>query len=183
MADVKPHLHETIDYRYCPRCGGGLELRVVRQKERARPACTRCGLVVYLNPKVAACTVTTVDGGIVLLKRGIEPERGRWVFPGGFVDRGETVPEAAVRETLEEVNLRVGLTGILDVYSFAGNEVVVIVYAAHVLSGRLAPGDEAQAVVAFPPEELPWEELGFESTRAALRDYLHRFYPLVRVPR
>jgi ADP-ribose pyrophosphatase YjhB (NUDIX family) len=181
LSDASPHAHETIDYRFCPRCGGGLELRVVREGLRARPACSRCGLVVYLNPKVAACTITTVEGGIVLLKRAIEPEKGSWVFPGGFVDRGETVPDAAVRETLEEVNLRVGLTGILDVYSFPGNDVVVVVYAAHVLAGRLAPGDEALAVVAFPPEEIPWEELGFESTRAALRDYLRRFYPLVRV--
>jgi ADP-ribose pyrophosphatase YjhB (NUDIX family) len=77
----------------------------------------------------------------------------------------------------------VGLTGILDVYSFPGQEVAVVVYAAHVLSGRLLAGDETEAVRAFPPEELPWDDLGFDTTRAALRDYLRRFYPRVRAPR
>ncbi len=178
-----PHAHEPVEYRFCSRCGAGLETRVVKEGERPRPVCGSCGLVVYLNPKVAACTICMVDGGIVLLKRDIEPQKGRWVFPGGFVDRGETVQDAAIRETLEEVNLRVGLTGILDVYSFPDHEVVVVVYAAHVLSGRLQPGDEAQAVVPFAPEEIPWDDLGFESTRVALRDYLRRFYPHVKSAR
>ncbi len=177
------HSHEPVEYRFCPLCGQALETRVVKEGERPRPACPACGFVAYLNPKVAACTISMVEGGIVLLKRGIEPQKGRWVFPGGFVDRGETVQDAAIRETLEEVHLRVGLTGILDVYSFPGQEVVVVVYAAHVLSGRLQPGEEAQAVVSFAPEEIPWDDLGFETTRAALRDYLRRFYPHVRVPR
>ena len=177
------HAHEPAEYRFCPPCGGRLAWRVVREGDSPRLVCEACGFVLYLNPRLAACTICTVDGGIVLLKRAIEPEKGKWVFPGGFVDRGEPVPDAAIRETREEVNLRVGLTGILDVYSFPGHDVVVVVYAAHVLSGVLRPGDETQAVVAFSPEEIPWDELGFESTRRALRDYLRRFYPRVRLPR
>jgi ADP-ribose pyrophosphatase YjhB (NUDIX family) len=124
-----------------------------------------------------------VDGGIVLLKRSIEPRLGSWVFPGGFVDRGEAVAAAAVRETLEESKLRVTLTGILDVYSFPSSEVVVVVYAAEVVGGTLCAGDECSDARAFPPESIPWGELAFESTRAALRDYVHRFFPRVRVPR
>jgi ADP-ribose pyrophosphatase YjhB (NUDIX family) len=99
------------------------------------------------------------------------------------VDRGEEVPAAAIRETWEEVRLRVGLTGILDAYSFPGQDVVVVVYAAHVLTGQPEVGDEAEAVGSFQPEDIPWDELGFDSTRIALRDYLHRFYPRVRLPR
>jgi 8-oxo-dGTP diphosphatase len=177
MTTVKTENH------FCPRCAHALEPRVVKEGEPPRPSCPACGFVLYLGPKVAACTICTVEGGIVLLKRAIEPQKGKWVFPGGFVDRGEPVPAAAIRETWEEVNLRVGLTGILDVYSFPGQEVAVIVYAADVLSGELQAGDETEAVRAFPPEELPWEDLGFDTTRAALRDYLRRFYPRVRVPR
>src|SRR5204863_8224533 len=135
-----------------------------------------------LDPKVAACTICMLDGGVVLLRRSVEPQVGKWVFPGGFVDRGEAVADAAVRETLEEVNLRVTLTGILDVYSFPSSEVVVIVYAAEVVGGTLGAGDECSAARAFPPESIPWGELAFESTRAALRDYVHRFFPRVRVP-
>jgi ADP-ribose pyrophosphatase YjhB (NUDIX family) len=171
------------DYRFCPRCAGALGPRLIKEGEPERLVCAACDFVFYLDPKVAACTISVIDGGIVMLRRAIEPSLGKWVFPGGFVDRGETVAAAAMRETLEEVNLRVSLTGILDAYSYAGSPVVVIVYAADVVGGRLQACDECLEVRTFPPEEIPWEELAFESTRAALRDYVRRFYPRVRVPR
>jgi ADP-ribose pyrophosphatase YjhB (NUDIX family) len=171
------------DFRFCPRCGGTLQLRALKEGEPSRLVCAACGFVFYLDPKVAACTISTLDGGVVLLKRSIEPALGKWVFPGGFVDRGEAVHEAAVRETLEESGLKVGLSGVLDVYSLPDYEVVVVVYAAEVIGGTLEARDESLEARAFPPESIPWEELAFESTRSALRDYLRRFYPRVRVPR
>jgi 8-oxo-dGTP diphosphatase len=175
--------HVMPRYQFCPRCGKGLEQRRVKDKEPTRLVCVACGFVFYLDPKVAACTICLVDGGVVLLKRALDPQKGKWVFPGGFVDRGESVQAAAVRETLEEVNLRVSLVGILDVYSFPGHEVVVVVYAADVVGGVLEARDESLEAKAFRPEAIPWEQLAFDSTRAALRDYLHRFFPRVRVPR
>jgi ADP-ribose pyrophosphatase YjhB (NUDIX family) len=170
-------------FRFCPRCGGSLEARSLKEGEPSRLVCAACGFVFYLDPKVAACTIFMHDGGIVLLRRAIEPQLGKWVFPGGFVDRGEPVTAAAVRETLEEVNLKVGLLGILDVYSFPESPVVVVVYAAEVLGGTLQACDECDEVKAYPPERLPWDDLAFPSTKAALRDYVRRFYPRVRVPR
>ena len=177
------HPPDPATYRFCPLCASPLERRVVKEGELRRPVCEDCGFVAYSNPRLAAGAIAMVDGGIVLLRRANEPQKGRWVFPGGFVERGEEVSAAAIRETLEEVRLRVGLTGILDAYSFPGQDVVIVVYAAHVLSGRPEVGDETEAVACFKPEDIPWEELGFDTTRAALRDYLRRFYPLVRVPR
>jgi ADP-ribose pyrophosphatase YjhB (NUDIX family) len=170
-------------YRFCPRCAGTLVWRVMKDSEPQRLVCESCGFVFYLDPKVAACTICTVDGGIVLLRRTIEPRVGKWVFPGGFVDRGEQVAAAAVRETREECHLRVTLNGILDVYSYPGSEVVIVVYAAEVVGGELAAGDECDEARAFTPETIPWEDLAFESTRAALRDYIRRYFPRVRVPR
>lgn len=176
------HGQEPPD-RYCPKCGGSLEDRHVKPSEPARLVCVACQNVFYLDPKLAACAIAMLGGGIVLLRRAIEPAKGMWVFPGGFVDRGETVHDAAVREFWEEVGLRVTLTGILDVYSFPGSPVAVAVYAADVAGGELRVGDEAEDVKAFAPEEIPWDELAFDSTRAALRDYLRRFFPRVRIPR
>ena len=177
------HDQPAPDYKFCPRCGQGLTLKSLKDGEPSRLVCGACGFVFYLDPKVAACTISMLGGGIVLLRRGIEPQFGKWVFPGGFVDRGESVQAAAVRETLEEVSLRVSLTGILDVYSVGGNEVAVVVYAADVMGGELKAADEAEEVRAFLPEEIPWDDLAFDSTRAALKDYLHRYFPRVRVPR
>jgi ADP-ribose pyrophosphatase YjhB (NUDIX family) len=176
------HPHDD-EYRFCPRCAAGLSPRSLKDGEPDRLVCSGCEYVFYLDPKVAACTICMVDGGIVLLRRAIEPQYGKWVFPGGFVDRGEQVTEAAVRETLEEVNLRVGISGILDAYSFPGSPVVVIVYAAEVLGGELRAGDESLEVRIFAPEELPWSDLAFDSTRAALREYVRRFFPRVHLPR
>lgn len=171
------------EYRFCPRCAGQLEARRLKPGEPPRLRCPACGFVFYLDPKVAACTIFMIDGGILLLRRSIEPRIGKWVFPGGFVDRGESVDAAAVRETFEECRVRVSLSGILDAYSFPGQDVVVIVYAAHPLAGTPQVGDECSEVRLFAPEELPWSELAFDSTRAALRDYLRRFFPRVRLPR
>ena len=171
------------EYRFCPCCAAALSKRSLKDGEPDRLVCTSCAFVFYLDPKVAACTISLVDGGIVLLRRAIEPQYGKWVFPGGFVDRGEQVTQAAVRETLEEVNLRVGISGILDAYSYPASNVVVIVYAAEVLGGELMAGDESLEVRVFAPEELPWDDLAFDSTRAALRDYVLRFFPRVHLPR
>jgi ADP-ribose pyrophosphatase YjhB (NUDIX family) len=171
------------DYRFCPRCGAGLERRQLKAGEPARLVCQGCGFVLYLDPKLAACTITLVQRGIVLLRRANEPQRGKWVFPGGYVDRGESVLAAAVRETYEEVGLRVAVTGILDVYSTPGEDVAVVVYAAHAEGGSPRVGDEASEVAVFSPESIPWDELAFDSTRVALRHYLGRFFPRVRVPR
>lgn len=173
----------SASFKFCPKCGEVLQPRLLKTAEPPRLVCPSCGFVFYIDPKVAACTIAMVDGGIVLVKRSIEPGLGKWVFPGGFVDRGEAIQAAAIRETLEEVRLKVSLLGVLEVYSFAPHEVVVVVYAADVIHGTPEPGDEAQAVHCFPPEEIPWDELAFESTRAGLRDYLRRYFPRVRLPR
>ena len=122
-------------------------------------------------------------GEFLTLERGPGLGEGVFYLPGGLVEPGEDPLDAAVRETLEEVGLRVSLTGILDAYSTPGSAVVVVVYAAEVVGGTLEARDVSLEVRAFPPEEIPWDELAFESTRVALRDYLSRFYPRVRVVR
>jgi 8-oxo-dGTP diphosphatase len=169
-------------YRFCPPCGGALSSRVVKTGEPARLVCEACGFIFYLNPKLAACAITSIDGRVVLLRRGIEPQIGKWVFPGGFVDRGETAAEAAVRETREEVNLAVAVDDLVGVYSYPGNEVVVVVYAAHKVGGEMEACDECLEVATFAPDEIPWSELAFTSTREALATYVERFMAVAPGP-
>ena len=108
---------------------------------------------------------------MLLLRRGTQPARGRWTFPGGYVDRGEPVPAAAARETLEEVGLVVAITSLLGVYSSVGNPVVLIVYRGTPQGGAPQTGAEALEVGWFAAAAVPWEELAFPSTAAALRDW------------
>src|SRR3990172_7979680 len=166
------HTHGQFEYRFCPRCGGGLDKRVVKPMEPKRLVCQVCSFIFYQDPKVVAGTVFTVDGGIVLLKRSVEPALGKWVFPGGYVDRGEAVHEAAVRETLEESCLEVKLGPLLNVYSYPRSANVIVVYTAEVIGGRLSAGDESLEAGAFPPSKIPWDELAFDSTKEALQDYI-----------
>lgn len=165
-----------MEYSFCPKCGGTLQARTLKPLEPARLVCSCCGFVFFLDPKVAACTVFTLDGRIVLLQRGIEPSYGKWVFPGGYVDRGETVRDAAVRETKEEVNLDVRLVSLLNVYSYANSPVVIIVYEAEIIGGELRAADETLNVRTFGPDEIPWKELAFSSTLDALSDYVFKYF-------
>ena len=166
------HGHGHIEYRYCPKCGGGLDKRVVKANEPRRLVCQACSFIFYQDPKVVAGTVFTLDGGIVLLKRGVEPEIGKWVFPGGYVDRGESVQDAAVRETKEECQLDVKLGPLLNVYSYPRSANVIVVYTAEVVGGVLTAADESTDARIFAPKEIPWHDLAFASTRDALNDYL-----------
>jgi 8-oxo-dGTP diphosphatase len=170
--DHQAHFHGHIDYRFCPRCGGGLEKRVVKSNEPTRLVCQACAFIFYQDPKVVAGTVFMLNGGIVLLKRGVEPALGKWVFPGGYVDRGESVRDAAVRETKEESQLDVKLGPLLNVYSYPRSPNVIVVYTAEVIGGELTAADESIEARIFSSNELPWRELAFDSTKDALNDYI-----------
>lgn len=171
-AEGQHHSQHTLEFRFCPKCGGALSRRQLKTTEPARRVCETCAFIFYEDPKVAACTIPVLDDKIVLLKRGIEPSYGKWVFPGGFLDSGERVEDAAIRETWEEVNLRVEVTRLLNVYSYPGYPVIVIVYLAKVVGGQLQAMDETLEVRTFAPAEIPWDELAFPSTRAALTEYV-----------
>jgi 8-oxo-dGTP diphosphatase len=163
---------EHPDYRFCPACGGSLETRRLKPGDPDRLVCATCGFIFYMDPKVAVGTIIgTEDGRLVLVRRAIEPGYGLWVFPGGYVDRGEEVEAAALREAKEESGLDVRLEGLINVYSYPGAPLVVVVYAASVVSGELCGDDECLEAGLFLPDDIPWKELAFRSTGDALRDY------------
>ena len=167
------HPHDERPYSFCPMCGGDLEPRSLKSSEPERLVCVRCGFVFYLDPKVAVGTIIRdQESRIVLVRRAIDPGYGKWVFPGGYVDRGELVPVAAVREAREEAGLDIRLDRLLNIYSYPGRAPVIIVYVASILGGELACDDEGLEAGFFHAHEIPWEELAFRSTSEALREYL-----------
>lgn len=151
--------------RFCPRCGQPAQVDFPRRIE-----CPHCGYAAYYNPKpVAAAIPIDAQGRTILLRRGFEPGRGLWTFPGGFVDLGESVEDAARREADEELGLAIELENLVGVYSRADERVVLIVYRARAI-GQPRTTPEAVEVRAFWHAELPWSELAFWSTELALRD-------------
>jgi 8-oxo-dGTP diphosphatase len=172
------HTHDdTPAYKFCPVCGSPLEPRVLKITEPKRLVCTNtaCAFVFYLDPKIAVGTIIRVASGrIVLVKRAIEPGYGKWVFPGGYVDRGEEITLAALREAKEEAGLDVRLDHLINIYSYAGR--------ATMISGDLAVDDEGLEAREFSLDEIPWDDLAFRSTREALRDYIdgHKTAPVAQ---
>jgi ADP-ribose pyrophosphatase YjhB (NUDIX family) len=166
-------------FRYCPACGGPLVSRVLKAADPERLVCTACDFVHYLDPKVAVGTIIRDGGRLVLVRRAIEPGYGRWVFPGGYVDRGEHLLTAAKREAREESGLDIRIDGLVDIYSYTGRVPIIVVYAATALGGNLAVDEEGLEARWFTPDEVPWTELAFRSTHEALQDFLRgRVYPL-----
>ena len=154
--------------RFCPRCGATPEIDFPRSLR-----CPNCGYAAFYNPKpVAGAIPRAADGRVWLLRRGFDPAAGLWTFPGGFVDLGESVEQAARREAREELEIDVELTGLLGVYSRPQDRVVLVVFDA-IARGEPQPTDEAPEVRAFAPAEVPWGELAFWSTEQALRELLH----------
>ncbi len=153
--------------KFCPACGGALQATDVEGHQR--PVCQACGFVYYLDPKVAVAVIVPREDGIVLGRRAIDPGRGAWSFPSGYVDRGEVVEEAAVREVLEEIGLEIQIDGLVGLYSSAGETVVLVVYAASVLGGQLEAGPEMSELGIFPPDQLP--PMAFSHDRRIIADW------------
>jgi ADP-ribose pyrophosphatase YjhB (NUDIX family) len=154
------------------QCGQRLTTAVPEGDTRRRMVCMDCGFIHYLNPRPVAGTIPVrADGKILLGRRDIEPRRGFWVFPGGFMDVGETAEEAATRETLEEVNLEVANLRLIGVFTRIEPGVVVIVYEAEAI-GEAEASHETSEIGWFAADEIPWDEIAFDSTEAALRTWV-----------
>lgn len=163
---------------YCTRCGGELRFGPIEGEDRDRLACEACGHVAYVNPRLVVTTIPVTEAGeVVLLRRGIEPGRGSWAQPGGFLEVDETVTEAAIRETLEETGLVVRPGEIVGLYSRLEAAVVVLAFEATVVSGEFRLNSEALEIRAFRPEAIPWQGIAFKTTLWALRDWVHRRRP------
>ena len=166
---------EIASYKYCPQCGGRLEKRLLKPGEPRRLVCTACGYIFYLDPKLSVIAVIPLDEGVVMVRRGIEPGYGLWVVPGGFVDLGEVVEDALVRETQEETLLTVRPTRLLNIYSYPDHRTIIAAYITEYVSGELAAGDETLEARVFGLKEIPWPRIAFSSTKEALREYISRY--------
>jgi ADP-ribose pyrophosphatase YjhB (NUDIX family) len=138
---------------------------------RERMVCADCGHVAYENPKVVVGSVVVADGRILMCRRAIEPRKGFWTLPAGYLELGETLEEGAAREALEEAEATIAIEGILGVFSIARiGQVQVIFRAQFADSGPpvFSPGPESLDVRLFEPNEIPRDEIAFPSVHWAL---------------
>ena len=161
MADTAPE-----HVRYCLRCGA--EMRTGDLHGTARRMCTRCDHIHFTDPKVGVGVMCVRDDRLLLVKRGMDPERGRWALPAGFLDAGDDPREKAAQEVLEETGITVDVGAVVDVFGGSpGGATMFVLYEGSWVSGSPTAGDDADEAAFFGAEELP--DLAFESTQAAVR--------------
>jgi len=160
-----------MEYRFCPNCA--TPLRQEPRYGRVRPVCPACGFVHCANPRVAVVLFLADRDRVLLVKRGMAPEKGRWALPAGYVDAGERPEAAAVREMREETGLEVVITRRLDLGFDEASRAIVILFEGRMVGGTLKGDDDVEEARWFAPGELPdASELAFESTRRSLQGWL-----------
>lgn len=160
--------------RFCSRCGSAnLQWRIPEGDTHHRHLCPDCGEIHYHNPKVVCgCIPEWDDGRILLCRRAIEPRKGYWTLPAGFMENGETVEQGAMRETLEEADARVDDLSLYGVYSLPHISQVYMLFRGRLADRNFGPGPESLEVELRTLERIPWEDLAFPVIERTLRAYV-----------
>ena len=157
--------------KYCSNCGSTVVIRVPPGDDRPRYVCSACDAIHYQNPRMVVGIIPESKGRILLCRRAIEPRIGRWTFPAGYLENGETVSEAARRETLEEAGAEVEDLRPYVMFSLPHINQVYFIFLARLSKNSFQPGSESLEVKLYRLEEIPWSELAFASITEALRLY------------
>ncbi len=157
--------------KYCSECGAAVEQRIPEGDSHARFVCSACHVIQYQNPKLVVGCIPEWEDRILLCRRGIEPRHGLWTVPAGYLEIGETTPQGALRETLEEANSRVEIIQLYALYSIPHISQVYLLFRARMLDLDFRPGAETSETRLFAEVDIPWDELAFATIRNTLRHY------------
>ena len=157
--------------KFCSQCGASVELRVPEGDNLPRFVCNQCDAIHYENPKIVTGCIPEWENQILLCKRAIEPRRGLWTLPAGFMENNETTEEAALRETLEEANAEAEIIDLYALFNIPHISQVYLMFRARLLNLEYGPGAESLEVELFHEHEIPWEELAFPVIHETLKRY------------
>lgn len=162
----------VMEKRFCSICGSPTTITVPVGDHRPRRVCTACGAIDYENPRIVVGCVPELDGQLLICLRAIEPRRGYWTVPAGFMENGETLEEGAARECHEEALARVQIGSLLALVNIPEAHQVHVFFRARLTSSAFGAGEESLDAKLVTPEQIPWDDLAFPSTRYALQRYL-----------
>ena len=158
--------------KFCSTCGSSrLEFRVPDGDSLPRHVCSGCGEIHYENPKVVVGCLPTWGDQVLLCLRAIEPRRGLWTLPAGFLENGESVVAGAARETLEEAGASVDVGNLYTLISLPHINQVYMVFRAVLPRPEFGPGPESLDVRLFDEHEIPWDRIAFRTIGRTLRNY------------
>jgi ADP-ribose pyrophosphatase YjhB (NUDIX family) len=156
---------------YCRACGGKVRYQVPADDNRERAVCTDCGSIHYENPLNVVGTVPVWGDQVLLCRRAIEPRRGLWTLPAGFMELGESTADGALRETIEEAGADVEIGNLFTLLNVVRVGQVHLFYLARLRSPVFEPGPETIEARLFREHEIPWEEIAFRTSRETLRRF------------
>ena len=158
--------------KYCGECGAFTTLKIPSGDTLPRYVCQRCEMIHYENPKVVVGCIPEWQDQILLCKRAIEPRYGLWTLPAGFMENDETIEDAALRETEEEAQASVALTGLYSVFSIPHVSQVYMVFRAKMKEHKFGAGEESLEVQLFDLDQIPWTEMAFQVIHETLGLYV-----------
>lgn len=169
---------------FCSSCGTAVSLRIPPGDSLPRHVCDACGAIHYRNPRLVVGSLPVWKDKVLLCRRAIEPRRGMWTLPAGFMENGETVAEAALRETREEANANISLGDMFTLISVPHVSQVHVVYRANLIDLDFSAGEETLEVRLFGEQDIPWDEIAFRTITLTLQHYFDdrragtfRFHP------
>ena len=159
--------------KYCQYCAKSLILRIPDGDNRERYCCDSCGAITYENPKNVVGTLPAYENKLLLCKRAIEPRRGKWTLPAGFMENGESMLEGALRETKEEAGAQVIIKpdSLYTLFNLPSINQVYIFFRAELANLDFSPGVESEEVGLFSEEDIPWSEIAFPVVKTTISNY------------
>lgn len=168
--------------KYCNQCGARVSLFIPLGDNKERHVCQVCDTIHYENPRVITGTLPVFEDSVLLCKRAIEPRRGLWTLPAGFMENGESTEQGAIRETLEEANAQVSIDGLYCLFDLPQFNQVYTFYRAQLLDLKYYAGDESLEVALFKTDDIPWQQLAFsvvsETLKLYMEDRKNNHYPV-----
>ena len=157
--------------KYCSQCGAAVELRIPDGDSLPRYVCSSCATIHYQNPKMVVGCIPEWEDKVLLCRRAIEPRRGLWTLPAGFMENGETTFDGGMRETLEEANARVAIESLYALYNIPYISQVYLLFRARLLDLDFSPGIETLELKLFAEADIPWDQIAFATVRNTLTHY------------
>ncbi|MEN8211919.1 MAG: NUDIX hydrolase [Thermodesulfobacteriota bacterium] len=160
-----------MDIKFCTACGSPTEQKIPLNDDYVRSICTNCGLVHYNNPKMVVGCIPELKGRILLCKRNIEPQKGRWTLPAGYLESNESVQNGAVRETLEETRAKIQIIEPYRLFNIVFVDQIYFMFRAKLLSDKFGPTNESIDVRLFHEKDIPWNDIAFKVITQTLEHY------------
>tara|TARA_Y100001936_G_scaffold209202_1_gene215171 strand:- start:5579 stop:6121 length:543 start_codon:yes stop_codon:yes gene_type:complete len=162
--------------KYCSNCGALVDILIPEGDTLPRHVCSACSYIHYQNPKMVVGCIPKWENKILLCRRAINPRRGFWTLPAGFMENSETLEQAASRETMEEAHAHVKIGNLYAIYNLPAINQVYFLFLAKLLDLNFKPGIESLEVKLFKEEEVPWDKIAFQVIGMPLKRYFKEMH-------